>query len=816
MTLSRIAHRCLVLFLLLLLGVGVYCYHNFPLLLAGQAKHALRDYGLQSLNYEQLTVSHEQLRTNTLVFAGQYQGMAYEGTLTSLEVRYDWRRLFIGKVQSITLGEVELVVTEHEPRANADPSNTRSSSVSLADFLPQAYLAALPMESLTIKQWGLHYGQRDLPPIMANGSLLLNDQLHLTMTSIFQGLDQGQGQLHDASQDKHISVDIWTEGDFAYPRATIRVNSEGVDILKLAALLNAAEPDNWQWSLNGELDYGPLLSWLQQAASKKMLPVDMSTLDGLVLFGNSEFSAEISHLGNVNMSTANRPSLLSQFNAEVNTQTHIRQLDYAGIVSALAGDLDLSMTLSTGEILFKLAPTELQARLSSEILSLPPDVHEWLDWENDVPIRWLSPEAITLKPLAEGGWSFQLHNNLLAIGDKNSELRWQQLQLTTRLAADHFMPLSTEISARLVNRLREKQLPPMNLKFTHQGSLAQSQFNLSLDDVAESISLALQGEGNFESGQGSYHLALSSQDLAYASSTWLPIMQNFGVIAKRQSIEIKTGTMNLDTELVSQSLSVAMLKQRSKLEVTNLTGMYGEYRFEGLNLSADWSGIEQLQTNTPVEFTLAKLNLGFDVTDIHARLSLPTATPMVQPVISIEAFTAGVFGGQVFLSEPRSWDFGAESNEIKLRAKNWRLADIVALQQDQDIHAEGTLEGELPITVTGGRTIIAGGYLRALSPGGSIRYIADEATKALAASSPELGLTMDLLSDFQYEVLSSQVELDKAGVLVLGLSLAGKNPKQEEGRPVNFNINLEQNLDPLLQSLRLSDKLVEQLENRIH
>ena len=90
------------------------------------------------------------------------------------------------------------------------------------------------------------------------------------------------------------------------------------------------------------------------------------------------------------------------------------------------------------------------------------------------------------------------------------------------------------------------------------------------------------------------------------------------------------------------------------------------------------------------------------------------------------------------------------------------------------------------------------------------------ASKALAASSTELALALDLLSDFQYEVLSSKVNLDKEGELLLGLSLAGKNPSQYEGRPINFNINLEQNLDPLLQSLRLSDKLVEQLENRIN
>ena len=49
--------------------------------------------------------------------------------------------------------------------------------------------------------------------------------------------------------------------------------------------------------------------------------------------------------------------------------------------------------------------------------------------------------------------------------------------------------------------------------------------------------------------------------------------------------------------------------------------------------------------------------------------------------------------------------------------------------------------------------------------------------------------------------------------LLLGLSLAGHNPARYEGRPVNFNINLEQNLDPLLQSLRIGDKLEQRIED---
>ena len=119
----------------------------------------------------------------------------------------------------------------------------------------------------------------------------------------------------------------------------------------------------------------------------------------------------------------------------------------------------------------------------------------------------------------------------------------------------------------------------------------------------------------------------------------------------------------------------------------------------------------------------------------------------------------------------------------------------------------------MPITIVDGRVTIESGYLRALPPGGHIRYRANESTLALANNNSELALALDLLSDFQYQLLTSEVQLDKAGNLLLGLSLEGNNPGLYEGQAIRFNINVEQNLDPLLQSLRIGDNLEQRIED---
>ena len=84
----------------------------------------------------------------------------------------------------------------------------------------------------------------------------------------------------------------------------------------------------------------------------------------------------------------------------------------------------------------------------------------------------------------------------------------------------------------------------------------------------------------------------------------------------------------------------------------------------------------------------------------------------------------------------------------------------------------------------------------------------------MVAGNKELALAVELLRNFTYDILRSDVALDESGNLALGLSIAGSNPDYSGGREVKFNINLEQNIDPLLQSLQLSDKLIEELERK--
>jgi len=444
--------------------------------------------------------------------------------------------------------------------------------------------------------------------------------------------------------------------------------------------------------------------------------------------------------------------------------TDLEQLDYPGVLAGLTGAVNATATLEQGRLRIAVASGALSGHLAA---GLPEDNHFALE----------------------------------------------DLELETTVTPGATATLDSRFCAAVTFRLRQQKLPRLSLALSQRGVLAQSALEATLSDDAGNLDLSLAGTLDLTAGSGELDLGVRSDNLGGLAASVLPAMRTLGVL--RGGLDIESGSLKLDTHLATPDLDPDHWVQTSDLSLDDVSGLYRDYRFDSLALSAGWRGIREWQTSRPLSLSLGRLDAGFAITDISARATLPRPTPITRPAVSIESFSAHLFGGEVDLADPISWDFGAGSNTLTLRARQWQLARIVALQQNEDIRAQGVLEGELPLAVSDGRVVIERGYLRALPPGGRIQYHASDASRALGANSGELDLALRLLSDFRYEELSSTVALDSTGDLLLGLSLAGNNPEEFEGRKVNFNINLEQNIDPLLQSLRLSGKLTDEIENRL-
>lgn len=779
----RLLLYCLVLLLLLLAGAGAYLYPRLPSFVERQAQIYLSDYGVHELELGPLHFSAGQFSLDSLRLVGDIDGLAFDLSLSGVELDYALGELWQGRVAAVTLARMDASVRE----TLAAPVSEYSPIV-LSELSPHTVLSALPVGEVSVGQWQLDYQPLTGEPLTADGSLQWNGELALAARAFMSGA-RVVGKL--GSPDG-ATLALGLEG-FA----------GGTSLATMQAAGKQGEQGDWHWGISGALEFAPLLSWLREQG----LQGDAAALD---LVGSSLIQAKLSHPDQLMPPQDMAREFIAQFDGSLGARSSIAGLSWPGVVDETSGTIDTAVHLSAGAIEVALGPAQIDASLPAAVLQLPAETLQWLRWKETVPLRWRNSGEALFRQTPEGGWAVRLENNRLLLGGQDSQLQLGGITLDATVDMRQAVSLVAQLGATLDIRLRQQQLPQMRLALSQHGPLDNTVFDLGLGDTAQSLALSLGGELDVNTGQGVFLAELRSLDFPYASSTIVPLLQKFDLLA--QEVVLDSGSFTLSSKLRSAGFSQDQMKQQARLHIDGLSGSYGEYQFEGVDVSAAWSGIEQWQTLEPAILSMSRLNVGFDVTDTRLSVALPRPTPLGQPVISIEQFESGMFGGQVYLPEPRRWDFSRDSNSITLRADDWRLEDIVALQAGQDIQARGTLEGELPVTVTSGRIIIEKGYLRARAPGGSIRYIANAASQALAVSSPELGQAMGLLEDFQYKTLSSEVDLDAGGNLLLGLSLEGSNPAQYQGRPIRFNINLEQNLDPLLQSLRLSDNLVEKVE----
>lgn len=788
----------LSILLLILVGTGFYVYRNLPNLLRQQALHYLQQYGVNDIAYSGLSWADREVRVASLALSGSYGNFAYQASLTSTVLHYDWRMLLDGEISSLAVTGIDIAITAGSSDDSAGPA-----TVKLDRILPQHLLAQQPFQSILIKHWTLDYRAPGLPVLTAKGSLRIDPDLHLSLATALAGRD--------------IAVDLNASADTPGLDLSLSIQEQKATLAAASVKLVAANDARWEWEwqVHGNAHYAPVLAWLQQLDARHELDIGIANTDRLVLQGESVLDLEMQHANELQLASAESlgVALLRQIRASIHLHNTLQRLDIASFTSAFGGILEIDGTYDSGQLVAKAQPFNLAGDLWTGRLALPEELQRWLGWNATVPLSLAVTEPLHLARSDAGAWTVQAQNALLTLGEKDTRIQLQKLNLDATVTGDKLLHATTRLGASLNTRLRKQTLPQLELALTQRGSMQHSEVGLRVADTAESFDADIKGTLDLHTGAGTLLLDARVTDLAYLTDSTVPVLRHFDLLATE--VELRSGSVQLTSAIKSEDFDISGWEQQSQVRIRNVSGTWDEYRFDGLSLGAEWSGITHWKTHKPLELSLAKLHTGFAIADVYLRVSLPKATPISTPSVLIETFTAGMFGGEVFLADAQSWDFSAASNQMTLSAKNWQLGELVALQPNADIRAQGILEGELPIELIDGRLVIENGYLRARPPGGYIRYLANEKSRALAGKSPELALAIDLLSDFQYQSLSSEVQLDKAGNLLLDLSLAGNNPTQYQGQAINFNINLEQNLDPLLQSLRLSDNVSTRIERQM-
>ncbi len=268
-------------------------------------------------------------------------------------------------------------------------------------------------------------------------------------------------------------------------------------------------------------------------------------------------------------------------------------------------------------------------------------------------------------------------------------------------------------------------------------------------------------------------------------------------------IDFSSGKIDIRSDI---HWSATDFSAQHQVHTQQLQGFYQRLLFQGVNteLRITQGSNETLQISTP-NIQIDSIDNGILVKHLHFAFA---ANP--QQII-LNQLQGDLFGGK--LLTPRiTYDIATHSSAFDLQLQQLQLHNLLTLQQR--IEGNGILDGALPVRIRNNAISIENGSLQSRPPGGQIQLTTDANTKK-NMTHPDLQLAMNLLENFQFSSLHTQLDYLSAGDLKIQTQFSGNNPQWQQGRAVNFNLTLNENIPALLQTLQLSQNLSEKLEQRI-
>jgi hypothetical protein len=265
----------------------------------------------------------------------------------------------------------------------------------------------------------------------------------------------------------------------------------------------------------------------------------------------------------------------------------------------------------------------------------------------------------------------------------------------------------------------------------------------------------------------------------------------------------------------AQQLPGQPLVVDGKLVFLDVSGTWDRTAWRTMNGTVDVAlESDRLQVSTS-QLTLGEVNPGIPVGPIiFAGDYRASVKQLAAGRLTLTQANAGALGGQLSIA-PGSWNFAAVPVTVPLELDSLSLSQLLLVYPAEGLAGTGILSGTIPLVVdpaTGVR--VERGRMGALEPGGQLQLSA-ERLRALGQKNKTMELVSKALENFRYSALSSDIDYDENGTLILGLHLKGNSPEVGDGRAVVLNINIEENIPALLTSLQLSGRVTDAVAERV-
>ncbi len=246
------------------------------------------------------------------------------------------------------------------------------------------------------------------------------------------------------------------------------------------------------------------------------------------------------------------------------------------------------------------------------------------------------------------------------------------------------------------------------------------------------------------------------------------------------------------------------------VEARELAGFYKDVLFSGGNsrmrLSFEGAPHWWLEARAPV--SVNRLTAGVPLGELATSLELSSKKGF--SALRIGYTSARLLGGAASM-EPTVVEFGAREHRLEVLLHRLELEELLKLERLEGVEATGAIDGILPVTLGPNGVAIHAGRLAAWGPG-VVRFRPQGRAAAWAEGDAPLALALQALRNFHYERLEGELDYAPTGDLELAVRLRGRNPELMDGRAIQLNVNIQDNIPALLTSLRVGHALAGQIE----
>ncbi|WP_321323923.1 intermembrane phospholipid transport protein YdbH family protein [Thiomicrorhabdus sp.] len=390
---------------------------------------------------------------------------------------------------------------------------------------------------------------------------------------------------------------------------------------------------------------------------------------------------------------------------------------------------------------------------------------------------------------------------------------------------DHVNKLNTkQFTAKYIlktDRVEQQNLQP--LAWTLRGKI-QSQLPNTLSSINQ---LNIQGSVSNKAGLVVFHNAFYKPNNLYTDweipNIYLlagnPIQKTFkdwpklltlgsGQLKAKGNTQLNLSSLNDNTNLLN------ILYTKAEIDTKGISGIYNETTLNQvsskINLSLNHGVLKTEFNNLEIKQINHGLIFGPTVFNGNYQTSIDS---WLQGKLKLTQFNTKLFNGQAWLDN-QTFDLSQPINS-QLHLSQIDIKALLEQYPSAEIKGSGIIHGNLPFSLNLQEQpffTLDKGAIKAKSPGGLIQY---KAAPSIKQTHQSMQFVFTVLEDFHYSVLDSNVTYDANKTLHLTLHLQGKNPNVENGRQVNFNINLEEDLPALITTMQLSNQVSETIKKRI-